>query len=100
MCEKPLLISSLMKLLVNTNNNQSKQVKEVSNDIISGKVRDRFDINYDLICFYLSDRLSSFDRPICDVSGKGRLLNLIFGGWIEQDILFQTTFFILTGRII
>ena len=84
MCEKPLLISSLMKLLVTSNKNQSNKVNKLKNNIISGKVRDRFDIGYDLICFYLSDRLSSFDRAICDVSGKGRLLNLINRWWMRR----------------
>ena len=84
MCEKPLLICSLMKLLINSNKNQSNEVREIKNNIISGKVRDRFDIGYDLICFYLSDRLSSFDRAICDVSGKGRLLNLINRWWMRR----------------
>jgi phosphoribosylaminoimidazole-succinocarboxamide synthase len=84
MCEKPLLICSLMKLLISSNKNQSNEVKEIKNNIISGKVRDRFDIGYDLICFYLSDRLSSFDRAICDVSGKGRLLNLINRWWMRR----------------
>ena len=84
MCEKPLLICSLMKLLISSNKNQSNEVREIKNNIISGKVRDRFDIGYDLICFYLSDRLSSFDRAICDVSGKGRLLNLINRWWMRR----------------
>ena len=35
-----------------------------SKNYISGKVRDRFEIGYDLMCFHHSDRLSSFDRHI------------------------------------
>ena len=49
-----------------------------------GKVRDRFEIGYDLVCFRLSDRMSSFDRHICDVRGKGNILNLMNKWWLER----------------
>ena len=35
-----------------------------------GKVRDRFEMGYNLICFHLSDRISSFDRHICDIEER------------------------------
>ena len=81
--EKPLLMNCIMKVL-----NMDKQVEETeattSPQVISGKVRDRWDIGNDLLCFYHSDRLSSFDRHICNIDGKGRLLNLINEWWMNN----------------
>ena len=75
--EKPLLLNSIMKVLM------SKK-KDTNREIISGKVRDRFDIDYNLITFYISDRLSSYDSHICNIDGKGRLLNLINKWWMNR----------------
>ena len=96
--EKPLLINSLMKLILELDlarNTQTEKdlkslnTKSLPDGVISGKVRDRFDIGYNLMGFYHSDRLSSFDRHICNINGKGRLLNLINKWWMDrtQDII-------------
>ena len=63
-------MNSIMKVLYT-----DTEVSEASTppQVISGKVRDRWDIGNDLLCFYHSDRLSSFDRHICNIDGKGRL---------------------------
>ena len=86
--EKPLLLNSIMKVLYNNSNvginKNIKNIKNIKSGIISGKVRDRFDIDYNLISFYISDRLSSFDYYICNIDGKGRLLNLINGWWMNR----------------
>ena len=96
LAEKPLLISSLMKLILSLRNQTSDNIQETVLDentlpegVISGKVRDRFDMGYNLMGFYHSDRLSSFDRHICNINGKGRLLNLINKWWMDrtQDII-------------
>ena len=81
--EKPVLLNGIIKYL-NLNlkdlkNNQSNKLK-----MISGKVRDRWEIGNDLLCFYHSDRLSSFDRHICNIDGKGRLLNLMNEWWMKN----------------
>ena len=73
--EKPLLVNSINKY-VNLINIQQSNSQNVLNHYV-GKVRDRFEIGYDLVCFHLSDRMSSFDRHICDVRGKGNILNLM-----------------------
>jgi phosphoribosylaminoimidazole-succinocarboxamide synthase len=68
--EKSLLLNSIMNTL--------------DLNVISGKVRDRWDIGNNLLCFFHSDRLSSFDRHICNIDGKGRLLNLINNWWMTH----------------
>ena len=78
MAEKPLLISSIMKYLNSLSSGDNVVVEPVEEvvkkDYISGKVRDRFELGYDLMCFHHSNRLSAFDRHICHVPGKGELL--------------------------
>jgi formyltetrahydrofolate-dependent phosphoribosylglycinamide formyltransferase/phosphoribosylaminoimidazole-succinocarboxamide synthase len=80
--EKPLLINSLNKY-INMISIQSTRANDMLNHYV-GKVRDRFEIGYDLVCFHLSDRMSSFDRHICDVRGKGNILNLMNKWWLER----------------
>lgn len=89
--EKPLLINSIMKYLNqieldsrDNNNSKSELLHTMENKYISGKVRDRFDLGYDLICFHHSNRLSSFDRHICEIPGKGELLNMINEWWMRK----------------
>ena len=77
--EKPVLIRGLMKLILELQSNS-----EENRVILSGKVRDRFSLGYNLICFHITDRLSSFDRHICDVPGKGRLLNMTNKWWMDR----------------
>lgn len=80
--EKPLLMNSIMKTLNLIDLSDSP--KDNSVKIISGKVRDRWDIGNDLLCFFHSDRLSSFDRHICNIDGKGKMLNLINAWWMTN----------------
>ena len=68
--EKSLLLNSIINIL--------------ELNVISGKVRDRWDIGNNLLCFFHSDRLSSFDRHICNIDGKGRMLNLINNWWMTH----------------
>ena len=80
--EKPLLINALNKY-INTIEIQNTGVEDIIQHY-RGKVRDRFEIGYNLICFHLSDRISSFDRHICDIRGKGHILNLMNQWWMER----------------
>ena len=73
--EKELLIKSINKIM--TENTQIKKLK-------SGKVRDIYQIDNNLMLFIHTDKLSSFDRHICDVPGKGNLLNLMSMWWFNQ----------------
>ena len=78
--EKPLV--KFINKYINLINIQRSHSHNVLNHYI--KVRDRFEIGYDLVCFHLSDRMSSFDRHICDVRGKGNILNLMNKWWLER----------------
>ena len=79
--EKPLLLGALNKYI---RQRETPQRTHSSTVVTSGKVRDRFDLGYNLICFFHSDRLSSFDRHICHIPGKGNLLNMINRWWMER----------------
>lgn len=52
--------------------------------IRSGKVRDIWHVREDVLGLVHSDRTSSFDRHICDIPGKGALLNLTSAFWFEK----------------
>ena len=54
------------------------------NFVKHGKVRDIYTVNNELILFVHTDRLSSFDRHICNVPGKGHLLNSLSTWWMNQ----------------
>ena len=76
--EKPLLVRSVINVLESSTDNSQ------SNDVYQGKVRDVIDIGYDVLEIAHSDRLSSFDRHICDVKWKGHCLNLTSVWWFEK----------------
>ena len=80
--EKPLFVNAINKYL-NTVDILNSNPSNLLNHYV-GKVRDRFEIGYNLVCFHLSDRMSSFDRHICDVRGKGNILNLMNKWWLER----------------
>lgn len=52
--------------------------------IQTGKVRDIYDIGNNLLAISHSDRLSSFDRHICDVTGKGHILTESSVFWFDR----------------
>jgi phosphoribosylaminoimidazole-succinocarboxamide synthase len=69
--EKPLLIRSIKKYLS-------------SIPYYCGKVRNMYD-NYDgTLTIRMTDRLSSFDRHICDIPNKGAILNKTAVWWFNQ----------------
>lgn len=70
--EKNLLMAALNTM--NTNFNKIK----------SGKVRDLYDYDEKSILISHTDRLSSFDRHICDVRGKGQILCLLSQWWFNK----------------
>lgn len=80
--EKPLLINSINKY-VNTIIIQNIEITDILKHY-KGKVRDRFEIGYNMICFHLSDRISSFDRHIGNIKGKGQILNLMNKWWLDR----------------
>jgi phosphoribosylaminoimidazole-succinocarboxamide synthase len=62
----------------------SQNIDNKLKNVINGKVRDYYDIGYDLMLFNHSDRQSAFDRQICNIPGKGKLLNYISCWWMNQ----------------
>lgn len=52
--------------------------------IYKGKVRDVYKYGDDKLCIIASNRLSSFDRYICDIPGKGELLTKMSAFWFEK----------------
>lgn len=58
---------------------------ESHNNVVKGKVRDvLFLNNHRLVLFEHSDRLSSYDSNICNVNGKGILLNYMSSWWMNM----------------
>ena len=53
-------------------------------DRYTGKVRDMIQSGYNCLEMVHSNRLSSFDRYICDVEWKGHCLNLTSAWWFEH----------------
>ena len=51
---------------------------------ISGKVRDRYNLNDDTIALVTTDRQSGFDRMLALVPFKGQVLNLTSKFWFDQ----------------
>lgn len=65
--EKPLLIKAVGLVCSN-----------LTNMIYRGKVRDIYDVGKKgLIALHATDRLSAFDRQICNIPGKGKVLNQV-----------------------
>ena len=72
--EKPLFISSISKVIDFLEPQQT----------FSGKVRDMTYLGYNLLKINHSDRLSAFDKYVCQVSEKGKILNLTSKFWFEK----------------
>ena len=74
--EKPLLVRAVIQILNELNTEDTS--------VYHGKVRERIDIGYDCLEMYHSNRLSSFDRHICNIDWKGHCLNLTSVWWFEN----------------
>lgn len=103
--EKPTLLNAINKILMGTTSefdfHQKKHEIERALDcddrtslttdlLIKGKVRDVLAVKnsqktyLNFLVINHSDRLSAFNRPICDVPGKGHLLMLQNIWWMKQ----------------
>ena len=61
--------------------------------VMSGKVRNIYDIGNNLYALEHTNRLSSFDRHVCDIRGKGEVLTATSAWWfkrIERDLKLPT----------
>ena len=92
--EKEVLLSSLRTLT----DNIFRQVKladpmDTYKKVLKGKVRDVYDIGHEKLAIVHSNRLSSFDRHICDVPEKGDILTGSSAFWfkkIERELDIRT----------
>ena len=61
--------------------------------VMSGKVRNIYDVGNNLYALEHTNRLSSFDRHVCDIRGKGEVLTATSAWWfnrIERDLCIPT----------
>ena len=56
----------------------------IDNPVYRGKVRDLFDVGSHHLLMKATDRVSSFDRHIGTIKGKGELLNKMSAFWFEK----------------
>lgn len=75
--EKSLLLESINKVLTNSD-------REIKMNIYHGKVRDIYNIGPELLAISTSNRQSAFDRQICVISDKGKILTEISSWWFQQ----------------
>jgi len=59
-----------------------------------GKVRQMYDLGFGVVAMEHSDRLSAFDRNICNVPGKGRFLLELSKWWFERTRMIIPNHFI------
>ena len=76
--EKGVLISAIQKYV--SKNNSEFLLKP---QIYRGKVRDVENIGYNLLLLKASNRLSAFDRNLCNIPKKGVILNKISEHWFK-----------------
>ena len=81
--EKGMLIQTL-QILVNTFNQTLIDKTNEKNSVYNGKVRCVEDIGYNCLILSASDRLSAFDKYICDIPNKGLILNNISVWWFNK----------------
>ena len=81
--EKGMLIQTL-QILVNTFNQTLIDKMNDKNSVYNGKVRCVEDIGYNCLILSASDRLSAFDKYICDIPNKGVILNNISVWWFNK----------------
>ena len=77
--ERGLLVNSIQKYVQKYNTDLLKDDK-----IYIGKVRSVKDIGYNLLLLTASERLSAFDKNICDIINKGNVLNKMSTWWFNN----------------
>ena len=81
--EKGILISVLQDFVVKHNQSIINE-NENKDAVYIGKVRRVEDVGYECLLLSASNRLSAFDRYICDVPKKGDILNNISAWWFNN----------------
>ena len=77
--EKLALINAIYKKLF-----QNTSPKSHVGSVYKGKVRQMHYLGYNVVAMEHSDRLSAFDRHICNVPGKGQLLLETSKWWFDR----------------
>lgn len=80
--EKFVLINAINKIL-----NMKKQVQVIPDKYplcYKGKVRDVYDLGYNLLAMIQTNRQSAFDRHICEIPGKGNVLTSASAWWFNK----------------
>lgn len=78
--ERGLLIQSIQKFVTKHN---SALVLDDDKPYV-GKVRTVKDVGYGMLLLTASDRLSAFDKHMCNIENKGTVLNSMSAWWFEQ----------------
>ncbi len=81
--EKGLLLSVVNDLIKEKTEDKLK-FKGVNPDVYVGKVRTVENIGHNTLLLTASDRLSAFDKHVCNVPGKGFALNGMSEWWFKQ----------------
>lgn len=79
--EKGLLVEAIQKIVSTYND---LMIKELNSGVYVGKVRRVEDIGYNLLLMSTSDRLSAFDKHVCNVPFKGLILNQLSKWWFSK----------------
>ena len=92
-CYEKDILENVVKMIISLNYVKQNELCETEGSrvklIQTGKVRNIYDIGHNLLAISHSDRLSSFDRHICDVPGKGHILTESSAFWfhkIKEDL--------------
>ena len=78
--EKGLVVSVLQNEIQKYNN----RLLDNTSDIYIGKVRTVKNLGYNYLLLSASDRLSSFDKHICNIKNKGNVLNYLSTWWFKN----------------
>ena len=81
--EKGILIQAIQDL-VTQHSLEYLRRQENEQKVYVGKVRRVEDIGYGCLLMSASNRLSSFDKYICDINNKGNILNNISAWWFNN----------------
>ena len=79
--EKGLLVEAIQKIVAKYN---ASIIEDLNSDVYIGKVRRVEDIGYNLLLMSTSDRLSAFDKHVCNVPFKGLILNQLSKWWFSK----------------
>ena len=75
--EKTVMLNGMLKVL-------SEQTNSKNELVYTGKVREVYELGYDLLAMKATDRLSSFDRHITNIDNKGLVLNKLSEWWFNK----------------